>query len=275
MSRHFLFRGGVIAAAALVFAGTAVAVAPWPGLARSVSTSRAEIRYAAVRVHGATSVRATRVASGELIASRSVKGLYGIPAVTITGTGGGLSPDGTRLVLVEPPTYSALRAHSRFVLVETAHLDVLRTIVLKGEFGFDALSADGRTLYLLQHTDRNNFVHYRVRAYDLRAGRLLPRVIVDKREPDEAMVGFAIARATTAVGRWVYTLYTRTAGEPFVHALDTNGRAAFCIDVPWPGSTAGVWTASLALSDDEKQMTVRSSTGQIIATIDTAKLEVR
>ncbi len=274
MSRHFLFRGGVAAAAVLVLAGTAIAAAPWPGLARSVSTSSADIRYVAVRAHGDTTVRAIRVAGSELIASRTVKGQYGIPAVTVTGTGGGLSPDGTRLVLAEPPTYS-LRARSRFVVLETGHLRVLRTIVLKGEFGFDALSADGRTLYLLQHADRDNLVHYRVRAYDLSAGRLLQRVIVDKREPDETMVGFAIARATTADGRWVYTLYTRTAGGPFVHALDTNARTAFCIDVPWQGSTEGVWTARLVLSDDEKQMTVRSATGQTMATIDTTKLEVR
>ena len=274
MSRQFLFRGGIAAAAVLVLAGTAIAAAPWPGLARSVSTSRADIRYVAARANGDTTVRAVRVASGELIASHTVTGQYGIPAVTVTGAGGGLSPAGTRLVLAEPPTYS-LRARSRFVLLETAHLRVLRTIVLKGEFGFDALSADGRTLYLLQHADQNNLVHYRVRAYDLRAGRLLSRVIVDKREPDETMVGYAIARATTADGRWVYTLYTRQVGGPFVHALDTNGRAAFCIDVPWQGSTEGVWTARLVFSDDEKQMTVRSATGQIMATIDTAKLEVR
>ena len=275
MSRHFLVRGGVAAAAAFALAGAALAAAPWPGLARSVSTAGADIRYVAVRAHGNTTVRAIRGASGETLASRTLKGQYGIPAVTITGGGGGLSPDGATLVLVEPPSYSALRAHSRFVLVETAHLRRVRTIVLTGEFGFDALSPDGRTLYLLQHADRNNLVHYLVRAFELRTGRLLQRIIVDKREPDETMVGYAVSRATTASGRWVYTLYDRVAGEPFVHALDANGRAAFCIDVPWEGSTDGVWNARLVLSDDEKQLTVRSAEGQIMATIDTAKLSVR
>src|SRR5690349_15413001 len=155
MSRHVLARGGIAAAAALVLAGTALAAAPWPGLARSGSPSRADVRYVAGRAHGDTAVRAVRAATGELIASSTVNGRYGIPAVTVTGAGGGLSPDGARLVLAEPPTYS-LRARSRFVVLDTAHLRVLRTIVLNGEFGFDALSADGRTLYLLQHADRNN-----------------------------------------------------------------------------------------------------------------------
>jgi hypothetical protein len=31
-------------------------------------------------------------------------------------------------------------------------------------------------------------------------------------------------------GRWAYTLYS--AKEPFVHALDTAGRTAKCIDLP-------------------------------------------
>jgi hypothetical protein len=274
MTKHVLFRGGVAAAAALVLAATALAAAPWPGFARSVSTSRADIRYVAVRAHGDTTVRAIRVASGELIASRTVKGLWGIPAVTIGGAGGGLSPDGTRLVLAEPTTY-ALRAHSRFVILDTAHLRQVRKIVLNGEFGYDALSPDGKTLYLLQHADRSNLVHYLVRAYDLQIGRLIKRIIVDKSEPDETMVGYAIARATTADGRWAYTLYHRAAGGPFVHALDTNGRAAVCIDVPWQGSTDGVWNARLVLSDDEKQMTVRSADGQVMATIDTTTFKVR
>src|SRR5690242_839217 len=102
MTKQLLLRSGVAAAAALVVAATALAAAPWPGLARSVSTSRADIRYVAVRAHGDTTVRAIRAASGETVAAHTLKGLYGIPAVTISGAGGGLSPDGTRLVLAEP-----------------------------------------------------------------------------------------------------------------------------------------------------------------------------
>jgi hypothetical protein len=272
MRRHTLFRSAVVAAA-LVLAGTALAAAPWPGLARSVATQGGDLRYVAARGSGKTTVRALRGTT--VVASRTLNGLYGIPAVTISGTGGGLSPDGKTLVLVEPPNYTYLRRQSHFLLLGTADLRPVRRIVLKGEFGYDALSPDGRTLYLLQHADRNDLVRYLVRAYDLRTNRLAARVIVDKREPDEKMVGYPISRATTATGGWVYTLYHRARGEPFVHALNANARNAFCIDVPWEGSTEGVWNARLALSGDEKQLTVRSADGRAVATIDTTTMELR
>jgi hypothetical protein len=45
------------------------------------------------------------------------------------------------------------------------------------------------------------------RAYDLHAGGMLRKPIVDPTEPDEAMRGYPLTRATTENGRWEYTLY--------------------------------------------------------------------
>src|SRR3954453_23500211 len=139
MRRHSLVRG-VVVAAALVVAGTAVAAAPWPGLARNVSDG--DLRYVAGRVSGKTVVRALR--GDTVVESRTIDGSWGIPAVTMNGAGGGLSPDGTRLVLVELPNYQHLRRQSHFTVLSTASLRTERTIVLKGEFGYDAQSPDGR-----------------------------------------------------------------------------------------------------------------------------------
>jgi hypothetical protein len=267
MRRQSLLRGGVVAAA-LVLAGTALAAAPWPGLARSVSNG--ELRYVAGHSRSETWVRALR--GNAVVAQRTLAGEWGIPAVTMDGVGGGLAPSGKTLVLVQQPDYQSLRRQSRFLVLSTASLKTVRTIVLKGEFGFDALSPDGRTLYLLQHTNRTDLVQYLVRAYDLRSNRLTAAVIVDKREPDEKMVGWPVARATSASGSWVYTLYQRQRGEPFVHALDANRRGAFCIDLP--DETKVEWDSSLTLSADESTLTVRTRRGET-ATIDTRKLEVR
>ncbi len=267
MRRHSLLRG-VTVAAALVLVGTAVAAAPWPGLARSVSNG--DVRYVAGRASGKTTVRALR--GDTLVASRTIKGEWGIPAITMGGGGGGLSPDGKRLVLVEPPNYQLLRRQSHFVVLSTAGLRPARTIALDGEFGYDALSPDGRTLYLLQHANRSDLFQYLVRAYDLKASRLVGRVIVDKREPDEKMVGWPVSRAATATGGWVYTLYQRIQGAPFVHALDANHRAAFCIDLP--DATRVDWNSQMTLSQDEATLTIRTRHG-VAATIDTRNLEVR
>ena len=40
-----------------------------------------------------------------------------------------------------------------------------------------------------------------------------------------------MTRAMSADGRWAYTLYDRGGEAPFIHALDTTGRTAACIDL--------------------------------------------
>jgi hypothetical protein len=69
-----------------------------------------------------------------------------------------------------------------------------------------------------------------VRALDLRRERLLSDPIVDPDEPEEEMGGYPLARAYSPDGRWAYTLYDGKE-HPFVHALDTEGRTAKCIDL--------------------------------------------
>jgi hypothetical protein len=188
------------------------------------------------------------------------------------GEPGGLSPDGQLLVLVEPPQYTSLRTRSRFAILPTAGLGKATTITLPGEFGFDAISPDRRTLYLIQHVSNRDLVRYVVRAYDLRAHRLLPGAIVDKRNVDEVMRGYPVARATSPTGRWVYTLYTKGPGSSltFVHALNTVGRSAFCIDLPWSAGE-DVWEASLRLSGNN--LLVNAKDGTTVVRIDTRSLK--
>src|SRR5580765_842359 len=90
---------GALVVAAAVVSGAAFAVGPWPGLAQSVVDSKGAVRYTATRAHGSTTVSAVRAADGKVLASAALNGVYGIPAVTSNGLGGGLSPDGRLLVL--------------------------------------------------------------------------------------------------------------------------------------------------------------------------------
>ena len=134
----------VTIAAVLGAAGAAWAVGPWPGLASSVQAPSGDVRYAAARGGGATTVRKID-ADGRLLVSRRIAGSFGILVVTSAGASGGLSPDGRLLVLVEPPDYDGLREQSRFVVLSTGTLARVATITLPGEFGFDAISPDRRT----------------------------------------------------------------------------------------------------------------------------------
>jgi hypothetical protein len=266
---------GLAVLLALVVSRAALGVGPWPGLARSVVAPSGDVRYTASRADGSTTLRAVRVSDGAVLGSATFPGAYGIPAVTSNGLAGGVSPDGRLLVLSEPPKFTGPRERSGFLVVSTEGLIPVRTIVLRGEFGFDALSPTGRTLYLIHHASRQELIRYVVRAYDLRTGRLLPRAIVDRREPNETMSGYPVARATSGDGSWVYTLYHRARGKPFVHALNAANRTAFCIDLPWSGNVDDVWGARLALTRDGHELVVRSASGEAIATIDTKALRVR
>jgi hypothetical protein len=166
-----------------------------------------------------------------------------VPAVAYDATPRGITPDGRKLVLIEPRR-TFPRAQTRFAVIDTRSLGIRRIVGLPGDFSFDAISPDGRTMYVIRYPSRDP-QRYEVRAYDLRAGRLLPEPIVDPREPDERMSGRPVTRATGSGGRWEYTLYD--GGEhPFVHALDTERGRAFCIDLDLRGG--GLWGARLELT---------------------------
>jgi hypothetical protein len=116
-------------------------------------------------------------------------------------------------------------------------------MALDGRFAYDALSPDGKTLYLVQYVDPVNISRYVVRAYDLEDHRLLPGRIADKTQLGWAMEGFAVTRATSDDGRWVYTLFMRPGGYPFIHALDAVNGTAHCIGLPWHGRDQGALAA--------------------------------
>ncbi len=189
-------------------------------------------RYLASAAGTDTRVVALRGDSAPL---RTLHGRFGIPRLTQDGQMGGLSRDGRTLVLQS----MGIHPVTRFVVLRTSDLATLQTVVLHGAFGFDALSPDASRLYLIQHTSAEDIQHYVVRAYDLRAHRLLPARIADKTQRSWVMQGWAVSRATSVDGRWAYTLYANPGGYPFIHALDTVAGTAHCVGLPWTAPDQG------------------------------------
>jgi len=173
-----------------------------------------------------------RIASdgGQVLQSTTLHGRFTIPAVALDGSASGLSADGSTLALIRPRAGFPQR-RTKLVLLDGERLRLHSAVTLRGDFSFDAVSPDGRSVYLIQYRSRRDPTRYAVRVYDTTAPRLLPKPIVDPREPDERMRGLPITRATSADGRWAYTLYDGAGGHPFVHALDTVARTAACIDL--------------------------------------------
>lgn len=171
------------------------------------------------------------VAHGGVYGWNRFEGSWGIATIGAgSQTGQGLAWDGRTLVLAS--TSEPYSSPSRFLVVNAKRLQPVRTISLRGFFSFDALSPDGSRMYLIQYAHSGDISHYVVRGYDLRTNRLMPGRIADRSEHEKSMAGQPITRTTSADGRWVYTLYQKPNGEPFVHALDTVGAAAYCIDLP-------------------------------------------
>ena len=150
---------------------------------------------------------------------------------------------------------------TRLAVLDAASLRVRSTITLRGDFSVDAISRDGGALYLIHYTTPSDPLAYEVRSLNLRTRKLDPGQIVDPRERDEAMHGLPMSRAMSPDGRWAYTLYDGAGKAPFVHALDTTGRTARCIDLP--ALPAGVDISGVSLVVRGAQLQVRSGKGPI------------
>jgi hypothetical protein len=206
---------------------------------------------------GGTLVESIDVAEGGVFGWNRFEGSWGTPTIGTPATGQGLSRDGRTLILAS--TAGPFASPSTFLVVDTRRMTIRRTITLRGSFSFDALSPDGSRLYLIQYASSGDLSHYIVRAYDLRKDRLLPGKIADRAEHEETMAGTPITRTTSADGRWVYTLYQKPSGEPFVHALDTVGAVAYCIDLP---KNRGLYNIALSLRNGGRTLAVHWRSGR-------------
>jgi hypothetical protein len=228
-------------------------------------------RFLARRAGKETLVVAVQRRDWRLLRSQRIGGRWTIAPATFDGAATGLSADERVLVLVRPerdfpPT------ETRLAVLDTGALSVRREISLPGFFTVDAISPDGRWVYLI-HYEGQNVIDYRVRALDTRTGRFAARDVVDPREPDEQMGGLPFTREMSRDGRWAYTLYGGDE-ETFIHALDTARRTAACIDLEMLPPTADLSLAQLRLSADGRRLRVRND-GRLVATVDKRTFAVR
>jgi hypothetical protein len=268
----------VAVAAALVPAGAGANGSPYsPGLMygwNGVGAQDGGVRFVAFGMPKSTIAAAVRARDGHVVRSTVIRGFYGVPLVSYDGTAGGLSGDGDSLVLASYGPLPGEAGKTRFVVLSTQALRVVRLVVLRGSWSYDAISPDGSMLYLVEHISAGQNPLYRVRSFDLRANRLIPGAIVDRIEREAVMGGQPVTRATSSDGRWAYTLYARAKSEPFVHALDTVRREAFCVDVPLRLGQAKQMELRLRLTADRRTLSVVQG-GTSLAEIDTASFEVR
>lgn len=266
-------RLGVLMAIGAVAAGAVAGGARADGLpvlgidvgSSGVTVPGTPYRYVTLPSNGGTVVARVQRRGGRIAGSRLLPGNFTVPAVAYDGSAGGLSADGRVLVLIEPRV-SFPRRETTFAVLSARRLALRKLVRLHGDFSFDAVSPVGDRLYLIQYTSPNDPTRYAVRAYDVRAGRLLRRPIVDPRDR-EKMHGQPVSRALSPDGRWAYTLYDGGGKEPFLHALNTARGTARCIDLDALAGNKYLWRLRLAVTGgsivirdgDEPELTVDRS----------------
>jgi hypothetical protein len=247
------------ALAALAVVPAAFAGGPSPGVsqdaAQGVQLPEGDVSYVAEPDGAGTKVLAVPVGKGVARRQASFAQSWGIPLVAFDGTTGGLSADGRTLVLGDASQYNGpLRSSSRFLVVDAKTLRARAQVRLRGDYGYDALSPDGTTLYVIHHVSSSDVFRYVVRAYDLAHGRLLPGRIADRTQRGWVMQGFPLARVTSPDGRMAYTFYSNPGGYPFIHALDTVRGTAHCIGVPWRAQQDGLSKLRMTLVGDQLRL---------------------
>jgi len=195
-----------------------------------------------------------------------LRGTWYLPAVAYDGSADGMA-EGKLVLSTLPQGYPPKR--TGFAILDT-HLflrhpqtgkapnHAITRFSLRGAYGFDALSPDGATMYLIHNFfDRRRRGRYEVRALDLATQRLLPHPIVDPEEPDERMQGSPVSRVASPDGRWAYTLYAGSE-ETFLHALDTVRGRAVCVDLPHLEFLREPFQLRVRLSEDGEEILVFS-----------------
>jgi hypothetical protein len=245
---------------------------PGPGVSFGwAGITHGNMRYVTVPTPSWTTVESIQRRGGKVFGTLSIKGAWGIPLVAYDGTTGGLLPDGRTLLLADANAGPYLRSQSLFTFVDVKKMRQLHTFALRGDFSYDALSPDGRYLYLIEHTTAKDLTQYRVRAYDLRARRLLSKIVADRRSWGTTMSGTAITRLST--DGWAYTLYGGSSSVPFIHALDTRHVSAVCINMPWKSQPQQIWNYRLR-ADGEGNLVVRGPHGRALVTVDRQSFRV-
>jgi hypothetical protein len=245
------------------------------GITTTIAPGGEGPRYATVSAGRVTQLLRIDQHGGDITGTRAIKGAFTIPLVAMDGDSAGLSADGSTLALITPRTsYRRLpRKETTFRIVdvqESGRLHPREPLTLRGDFSFDALSPDGRTMYLVEYISRD-YNDYAVREYDLTRGRLLkdPVQFSHEVEPGE-MRGLPMARATSPDGRWAYTLYNgggQARDDAFIHILDTVEGVSHCIELPDINGREA-WNVQLELPSNGDALNLLRG-GSLVARMDT------
>jgi hypothetical protein len=188
-------------------------------------------RYYAVEANQTGSVlRAFDPRTGSLLDEFVVEGQWALS---------GVSPTGKRLALTrivgegEKKVWASTHQwQTDLQIVDAENGEPVHLLSLDGNFEVETVSADGKSLFLVQHLPTVNPDHYLIRLYDLSREALVADPLRSKTS-DEVMAGLAWDGIASPNGKWLLTLYLSTRRNvAFVHTLNMVDKFPVCIDLP-------------------------------------------
>lgn len=191
-----------------------------------------------------------------------------------------LSPDARQVVLVPAEAAGDLYLPNSRVATTINVVDVEsgeeQRFPLVGNFEPEAISLDGRALFVIEYIPPTQPDRYQVRRLDLASGEVGDVFDVDKKVQPE-MGGTARTQVMDPDGSRIYTLYTvEDPGAPptaFVHVVDLADEWAFCLLLPDAFAIDAAQVA-LALSPDGRQLFVVDHARHEVAIASTESLEL-
>ncbi len=206
--------------------------------------------WAAFQAGGMTAFHSFDVAEGSIRASLGLEGSFELGAISATGKWLALKRVASESEIAAWTKANAWK--TTIAIVDAEQIETTRTVTLDGNFDVDALSAGGKGLFLIEHLPALKPDHYQVRLYDVALGQLQEGALVDKRNVNEVMAGYARDAVASPNGEWLFTLYIGTHhSHAFIHALNLREGYAWCIDLPsGDGNRATLEHYALALAPD-------------------------
>ena len=126
-----------------------------------VTNPAGDLLYATVQLERGTMVLRIETDSGKLDRSRDMRRPVAVPVVAFDGTASGLSADGRTLLLMRPQTRPRPDT-TTFAVLDPESLGRQQEVTLDGYFSFDAISSDGRVVYLIRYTDPPDLTAYEI-----------------------------------------------------------------------------------------------------------------
>jgi DNA-binding beta-propeller fold protein YncE len=230
-------------------------------------------RYWTVESGDRTTVRGIDPATGLDAIAFTLDGRWSVPAAYGPAPSG-LSANGNWMVLVAPPvSVTGSGMLNRFAVVDLAQKKLDRVVNANGDLGFDAVSDDGRNLYLVEHLVPAPRYAVRVASFNGASG--LASGILGQIKTAEPEVMNGLYHASVAVGAdWLLSLYSNPGRGPFIHALNTTQLYAQCIlNIPdVPVALRPAW--SMVHDPKHLKLYAVNGAGGVVSEVNTAALVV-